>query len=102
MGAVDRQHRESVLELQVHHVSIAPRPKAAILHSLCRRITSSNQPERFQNLGGFTGMYSRHDGGNASMSLSGDKFTITGTANGHKSDKPAEPASATFKIIASY
>ncbi|BBX63398.1 putative lipoprotein LppE [Mycobacterium saskatchewanense] len=55
---------------------------------------------RIQNLGGFTGMYSLHDGGGASMSLSGDKFTITGTANGHKSDKPAEPASATFKIVA--
>jgi hypothetical protein len=55
---------------------------------------------RIQNLGGFTGMYSAHDGGNADMSLSGDKFTITGTANGHKADQPGEPATATFKIIA--
>ena len=31
---------------------------------------------------------------------SGDKFTIVGTANGFKTDKPNEPASATFKIIA--
>lgn len=58
------------------------------------------QSVRIQNLGGFTGMYSRDGGGNADMSLSGDKFTITGTANGYKTDKPGEPATATFKIIA--
>jgi Mycobacterium 19 kDa lipoprotein antigen len=58
------------------------------------------QSVRIQNLGGFTGMYSKDDGGNADMSLSGDKFTITGTANGFKTDKPNEPASASFKIIA--
>jgi lipoprotein LpqH len=56
---------------------------------------------RIQNLGGFTGMYSQGGGGDADMSLSGDKFTITGTANGYKVDKPSEPATATFKIIAS-
>jgi hypothetical protein len=55
---------------------------------------------RIQNLGGFTGMYSAHDGGNADISLSGDRFTITGSANGHKADQPGEPATATFKIIA--
>jgi len=55
---------------------------------------------RIQNLGGFTGMYSQGDGGDADMSLSGDKFTITGTANGFKTDKPGEPATATFKITA--
>ncbi len=55
---------------------------------------------RIQNLGGFTGMYSKEDGGDANMSLSGDKFTITGTANGFKTDKPGEPASAVFKIVA--
>lgn len=53
-----------------------------------------------QNLGGFTGMYAKNDGGDANMSFSGDKFTITGTANGFKVDKPNEAASATFKIIA--
>jgi lipoprotein LpqH len=51
------------------------------------------------NLGGFTGMYSRGGGSNADMSMTGDKFTITGTANGFKTDKPNEAASATFKII---
>ncbi|MGO9384408.1 MAG: lipoprotein LpqH [Mycobacterium sp.] len=52
-----------------------------------------------QNLGGFTGMYSRGDGGNADMSMTGDKFTVSGTANGYKTDKPGEPATATFKIV---
>jgi hypothetical protein len=54
-----------------------------------------------QNLGGFTGQYSKGDGtDSADMSLSGDRYTITGTANGYKTDKPNEPASATFKIVA--
>lgn len=53
-----------------------------------------------QNLRGFTGMHSAHDGGSADTNLSGDRFTITGTANGYKSDKPTEPATATFKIVA--
>jgi hypothetical protein len=54
---------------------------------------------RIQNLGGFTGMYSRGGGGDASMSMTGDKFTITGTANGHKTDKSGDPATAAFKIV---
>jgi hypothetical protein len=58
------------------------------------------QSVRIQNLGGFTGMYSKNDGGDADMSLSGDKFTITGTANGFKTDKPNEASSAKFKIVA--
>jgi ipoprotein LpqH len=53
---------------------------------------------RIRNVGGFTGMYSQGGDGDASMTLSGDKFTITGTANGYKTDKPGEPASAAFKI----
>jgi hypothetical protein len=53
---------------------------------------------RIQNLGGFTGMYSQGGGGDAKMSLSGDKFTITGTADGYKADQPSEPTTATFKI----
>lgn len=54
---------------------------------------------RIRNLGGFTGMYSKGDGGDADTSISGDRFTITGTAHGYKTDKPGEPATATFKII---
>jgi ipoprotein LpqH len=52
-----------------------------------------------RNLGGFTGMYSQGDGGDANTSLSSGKFTITGTANGYKVDNPGEPATATFKIV---
>jgi ipoprotein LpqH len=52
-----------------------------------------------RNLGGFTGMYSQGDGGEASTSLSGGKFTITGTASGYNVDKPNEPTTATFKIL---
>jgi hypothetical protein len=55
---------------------------------------------RIRNLGGFTGMYSLGGNGDASMSFSGDKYTISGTANGYKTDKPGEPASAAFKISA--
>jgi ipoprotein LpqH len=51
-----------------------------------------------RNLGGFTGMYSRGGGGNADISMTGDKFTVSGTANGYQTDKPSEPATATFKI----
>ena len=54
---------------------------------------------RIRNLGGFSGMYSRGGDGDADMSMTGDKFTVTGTANGYKSDKPSEPATATFKIV---
>lgn len=57
------------------------------------------QSVRIQNLGGFTGMYSRGDGGTADMSLSGEKFTISGTANGYKTDKPGDAATAAFKIV---
>lgn len=55
---------------------------------------------RIRNLGGFTGMYSQGDGGDADMSLSGDRFTITGTANGYNTDKPGEPVTVAFKIVA--
>jgi ipoprotein LpqH len=53
---------------------------------------------RIRNVGGFTGLYSLGGNGDANMSFSGDKYTITGTANGYKTDKPNEPASAAFKI----
>jgi hypothetical protein len=60
----------------------------------------SAQSVRIQNLGGFTGMYSKDDGGDATLSVSGDKVKITGTAHGYKSATPAEPATATFAITA--
>ena len=55
---------------------------------------------RIQNLSGFTGMYSQGGGGDATMTHNNGRFTITGTANGYRVDKPTEPASATFKVIA--
>ena len=39
-------------------------------------------------------LYSQGGNGDANMSFSGDRYTITGTANGYKTDKPNEPASA--------
>ncbi|OBH49916.1 lipoprotein LpqH [Mycobacterium sp. E2479] len=51
-----------------------------------------------QNLGGFSGMYSRGGDGTAGMSMTGDKFTVSGTANGYLTAKPGEPADATYKI----
>ena len=62
---------------------------------------ASAESVHIQNLGGFTGMYSRGGGGDADMSMTGDKFTVSGTASGYKTDKPGEPATATFKIVAS-
>lgn len=53
-----------------------------------------------QNLAGFTGMYAQHDGGKADMNLSGGAFTIKGSAEGYKTDKPGEPTTADFKITA--
>lgn len=58
------------------------------------------QSVHIRNLGNFTGMYSRGGQDDANMSMSGDRFTITGTAHGQKADKPDEPATATFKIMA--
>jgi ipoprotein LpqH len=55
---------------------------------------------RIQNLAGFSGMYSQGDGGDANMSMNGEKYTIAGTATGYKTDKPSEPATATFRITA--
>lgn len=56
---------------------------------------------RIQNLGGFSGMFSRGGDGTGDMSMTGDKFTVSGTANGYKTDKPSEPATATYKIYVS-
>jgi hypothetical protein len=55
---------------------------------------------RIQNLGGFTGMYSKDDGGEASASFASETFTITGTAEGFNTYQPGETAKATFKIVA--
>lgn len=58
------------------------------------------QSVHIRNLGGFTGMYSKGDGGEASASFSSETFTITGKADGYNTYQSGEPASATFKIVA--
>ena len=50
------------------------------------------------NVGGFSGMYSQSDGA-ADTRVSGETFTIAGTANGIRTDTK-EPASAQYKIVA--
>ena len=60
---------------------------------------ASAESVQIRNLGGFTGMYSRGGDGDADMSMSGDKFTVTGTASGYNTDKPGEPSTAKFKIV---
>jgi ipoprotein LpqH len=67
-------------------------------------INESGQPAtaesvHIRNLSGFSGMYSLGGGSNAEVSMTGDKFVISGTANGYQTDKPGEPATATFKIV---
>jgi ipoprotein LpqH len=65
-----------------------------------RREPVTTQSVRIQNVGGFTGMYSQGDGSDAAnTNLSDGRITIAGTAHGSKTDKPSEPATATFKII---
>jgi hypothetical protein len=63
-----------------------------------RGVPAKAESVNIRNSGGFSGMYSQGDGGDASLSLSGDRYTIAGTAHGYKVDKPGEPADATFKI----
>jgi hypothetical protein len=69
-------------------------------------IDENAQPARVEsvhirNLGGFSGMYSLGGDGTAGMSMNGDKFTVSGTANGYLTAKPGEPANATYKISVS-
>jgi lipoprotein LpqH len=63
-----------------------------------RAAPATAESVRIRNLAGFTGMYSHGDGGDANLSMSGDRFTISGTAHGYRVDKPDEPTDANFKI----
>ena len=71
--------------------------KAMLNHTGDKLIADS---VHIRNLGGFTGMYSTGDGGDASANFSADTFTISGTAQGSSTYQPGEPAKATFKIVA--
>ncbi len=50
------------------------------------------------NVGGFSGIYSQ-DNGDADTRVSGETFTIAGTANGIQTETN-QPASAQYKIVA--
>ncbi len=66
-----------------------------------RREPVTVQSVRIQNVADFTGTYSQGDGSDsATTSVNSGQFTIAGTAHGSKTDKPTEPATADFKIVA--
>jgi ipoprotein LpqH len=58
--------------------------------------TPNAKSVRIRNLGGFTGLYSEGDGGNADSTSADGRFRVTGTADG--SDKDNQPATAKFDI----
>jgi ipoprotein LpqH len=64
--------------------------------------TSGQKPAavsvHIHNVGGFSGIYSK-DNGDADTRVSGETFTIAGTANGIHTDTQ-EPATAQYKIVA--
>lgn len=51
-----------------------------------------------RNLGGFTGSYTEALAGDASVSMTGATYAITGTADGFKTDNPSFRANGTFTI----
>jgi ipoprotein LpqH len=58
--------------------------------------TPNAKSVHIRNLGGFTGLYSEGDGGNANTTFGDGRLTVTGTADG--SDKDNQPATAKFDI----
>ncbi|WP_428371177.1 lipoprotein LpqH [Mycolicibacterium sp.] len=51
-----------------------------------------------RDLGGFTGSYNDGLGGEASATMTGRTFTISGTADGFDTDEPSFRSSGTFEI----
>lgn len=51
-----------------------------------------------RDLGGFTGSYNQGLGGQAKVVLSGNTYTITGTADGFNTDAPSFRTNGTFTI----
>jgi lipoprotein LpqH len=51
-----------------------------------------------RDLGGFTGSYTEALAGDASVSMTGATYAITGTADGFKTDNPSFRANSTFTI----
>ena len=52
------------------------------------------------NMGGFTGSFWQGLAGNADAKVSGNTYTINGTATGFNTDNPNKQATATFQIKA--
>jgi hypothetical protein len=50
------------------------------------------------DLGGFTGSFNENLGGDATVTLSGATYSITGKADGFATDKPSFRANGTFSI----
>lgn len=55
----------------------------------------------FHDFGGFSGTYWKGNIGEAQVSGTGGKFTITGSADGNFTDEPSKAVSTTFRIEAS-
>lgn len=53
---------------------------------------------QIRDLGGFTGSFWTGTVGDGSARVSGDKFTISGTAHGYFTDHPTTRTDATFEI----
>ena len=53
-----------------------------------------------RDLGGFTGSFNEGLGGNATVSLDGATYTITGSADGFDTDNPSFRSTGTFTIKA--
>lgn len=51
-----------------------------------------------RDLGGFTGSYNQGLGGEAKVTLTGNTYTITGTADGFNTDAPSFRTNGTFTI----
>lgn len=54
----------------------------------------------FRDFGGFTGTFWKGNIGEAEVTSSGGKYTITGSADGSFSDNPSNAVTATFRIEA--
>lgn len=54
----------------------------------------------FRDFGGFTGTFFRDHVGEAEVTGTGGKFTITGSADGNFTDNPSNAVTATFRIEA--
>lgn len=58
------------------------------------------QTIKFNGIGGFTGNFWRDNIGDAQVSGTGGKFTITGSADGSFAENPSNAVTATFRIEA--